>query len=134
MAVRQVAAVGQVHPHDPIAGLQDGEVDRLVRLGPGVGLDVGVLGAEQLTQPLARQPLHHVDELAAAVVAPSGVALRVLVREDRAGGAQHRFAREVLRGDQLDAGVLSLDLVVDRLGDLGVGSQQLFVGHASLRQ
>ena len=54
-AVGQVAAVGQVHGQDGVAGLQAGEVDRHVGLGPGVRLDVGLLGAEELAGP-ARWP------------------------------------------------------------------------------
>ena len=48
MAVRQVAAVRQVHAEHGVARLQQREVDRHVRLRAGVRLHVGVLGAEQL--------------------------------------------------------------------------------------
>ena len=48
MAVREVAAVRQVHPEHRVARLQQREVDRHVRLRAGVRLHVGVLGAEQL--------------------------------------------------------------------------------------
>ncbi len=121
MAVGQVAAAGEVHAHQRVAGLEDGEVDRHVGLAAAVRLDVDVLGAEQLLGPLARQPLGVVDELAAAVVAPSGVALGVLVGHHRRRRLAHRGAGEVLRGDQLEAVVLAPDLGGDRLLDLRIG-------------
>ena len=52
-------------------------------------LHVRVLGAEQLLGPVDGQLLGHVDELAAAVVAPARVALGVLVGEDGALGLEH---------------------------------------------
>jgi hypothetical protein len=45
-AVGQVAAFGQVHAHDGIAGFEEGEEDGLVGGGAAVGLDVGSLGTE----------------------------------------------------------------------------------------
>ena len=48
MAVREVAAVREVHAEDGVAGLEQREVDGHVRLRAGVRLHVGVLGAEQL--------------------------------------------------------------------------------------
>ena len=47
-AVRQVAALGEVHRQDGVADLQRGEVDGLVGRRARVRLDVGVLGAEEL--------------------------------------------------------------------------------------
>ena len=65
--------------------------------------------------------LDDVDELAAAVVALARIALGVLVGQHRAGRFEHRAADEVLRGDQLEAVVLAMQLVADRAGDLGIG-------------
>ncbi len=48
--MRQVAAVGQVHAHDPVAGLEDGHIGGRVGLGAGVRLDVDVLGARKELQ------------------------------------------------------------------------------------
>jgi len=50
-----------------------------VGLGAGVRLDVGVVGAVQLQRPIDRQLLYLVDPLAATVIAPSRIALGVLV-------------------------------------------------------
>ena len=121
MAVRQVAAVRQVHAEDRVARLQQREIHRHVRLRARVRLHVGVLGAEQLLGPRDRQRLGDVDELAAAVVALARIPLGVLVGQHRAGRLQHGLADEVLRGDQLEAGVLPVLLVADGLGDLRVG-------------
>ena len=90
----------------------------------GVRLHVGVLGAEELLGAVARQVLDHVGKLASAVVALAGIALGVLVGEDRAGGFEHGFADEILRGDQLQPFVLAALLVFDCLRDLGIGFRQ----------
>ena len=120
-AVGEVAAFGQAHAHDRVAGLEQGEEHRLVGLRAGVRLDVGEAGVEQLLDPVDGQLLGHVDELAAAVVALARVALGVLVGELAALGRHHRGGGVVLRGDQLDVLFLALVLALDDRGDLRVG-------------
>ena len=69
VTVGEVPAAGEIHPHQGVARAEHREVDGGVRRGAGVRLDVGVLGAEELLQPLDRQGLDPVDHLAATVVA-----------------------------------------------------------------
>ena len=97
MAVREVAAVGQVHRQVGVARLEQRHQHGHVGLAAAVGLDVGRLAPEQLLRAIARQPLDRVDVLAAAVVAPSGVALGVLVRHHRGHRLTHRARAVVLR-------------------------------------
>ena len=120
VAVREVAAVRQVHAQDGVAGLQHRGVGGLIGLRAGMRLHVGVLGAEQLLGALARQVFDDVGELAAAVVALAGIAFGVLVGEDAAGGFEDRFGGEVLAGDQFELRVLALGFMLDRLVDLGI--------------
>jgi hypothetical protein len=132
--VGQVAAVVEPHGQDGGARLQQGLVDGQVGVGPGVRLHVGVLGPEQRGGPVAGQVLHLVDDLVAAVVALARVALGVLVGQHRARRGQHGRRGEVLRGDQLQRGLLALQLLVDQPGHLGVGGQCGVVGaHGFLR-
>jgi len=98
-------------------GLVHGEVG----LGAGVGLHIGIIGAEELLGPLNGDVLHHVHALTAAVVALAGIALCVLVGEDGAGGGQDSGADDVLRGDQLDVLLLAVVLGADGLSHLGIG-------------
>ena len=77
-------------PEDGVARLDGGEVYAHVGLAARMGLDVGVVRAEEGLGPLAREVLGHVDELAAAVVALARIALGVLIGEDRARGLHHR--------------------------------------------
>ncbi len=121
MAVRQMAAVRQVHPEHRVARFQQRQVDRHVGLRAGVRLDVGVIGAKQCRRARNRRPFDDVDELAASVVALAGVALGVLVRQHRSGGFENRLAHEILRGDQLETAVLAVQLVAKRGGDFGIG-------------
>ncbi len=131
MSVGEMAAAGEVHAHQLVAGLQEGEVDRHVGRRAAVRLDVDVLGAEELLGAVDGEALDHVDELAAAVVAAAGVALGVLVRHHAAGGFQHGAADEVLRRDQLEPEVLARALVGDGLVDLRIGGfQRAVIGHS----
>ena len=112
--------MGEREAHDRVAGLQQREVHRRVRLRAGVRLDVGVLGAEQRLGAVDRELLDDVDVLAAAVVALAGIALGVLVREDAALALQDRLRDEVLRRDHLERALLAVQLARDDVGDLGV--------------
>ena len=71
-AVGEVAAVGEAHAEDRVAGVEHRVVDGHVGLRAGVRLDVGVVGAEQLLGAVAGDVLDDVDDLAAAVVALAG--------------------------------------------------------------
>ncbi len=119
-AVAQMAAVGQIHAEHRVAGLQQGEECRQIGIGTGVGLDVGVRTAEQLTGPLPRQLLRHVHGIAAAVIPLSGIALRILVGETGAHGQQDSLADDVLGGDQLDVVLLPVEFLLNRCPHLGV--------------
>ena len=119
-AVGQVAALVEAEAEHRVARLQERVVDGHVRLRAGVRLHVDVLGAEELLRAIARQVLGNVDDLAAAVVAPARVALGVLAGEDAAHRLEHREARVVLGGDQLQVGARALLLVAHDLRDLGI--------------
>ena len=119
-AVGQVAAVVEPHGQDGGARLEEGLVDGQIGVGPGMGLHVGVVGPEEGGGTVPGQVLDLVDDLVAAVVALPGVALGVLVGEHRTGGGQHGGRGEVLRGDELQRGLLATFLLVDEAGDLGI--------------
>jgi len=119
-AVGEVAAFGQAHAHDGVAGLQQGEEDALVGLAAGVGLHVGEVGSVELLEPVDGELLGNVDELAAAVITLAGVALGVLVGELGALGLHHRRRRIVLRGNELDVLFLPPVLRLDRAPELRV--------------
>ena len=117
----QVAAVGEVHAHDPVAGFEDAEVGGHVGLRARVRLDVDVLGARvEGERTLLGESLGDVDELAATVVALARQALGVLVGEPRALGFHDRGGDVVLARDQLDLVVLAAALADHRLPQDGV--------------
>src|SRR6188472_2858254 len=118
--VREMTAVGELEREDGVAGLERREVDRHVRLRPGMRLDVRVLGTEERLRAVDRELLDLVDDLAAAVVAAAGISLRVLVRRNASDGLEDRRPREVLRGDQLDLAALPLELPFEQGSDLGI--------------
>ena len=69
VAVREVAAVGEVHGEHLVAGLEHGEIDGHVGLAAGVRLDVGVLGAEELLRAVDGELLDDVHVFTTAVPA-----------------------------------------------------------------
>jgi len=97
-----------------------------------VRLHVGVIGAEELADAVARDVLDDVDLLAATVVALAGESLGVLVGEHGAGGLKYRERHEVLGGDQLDGAALACELGVDRGSDLRVLRWDVRECHAPL--
>src|SRR3546814_13700956 len=64
-----------------VPGRQQGEQDALVGLRAGMRLHVDELAVEKLARARDGELLHHVDEFAAAVVAPVRIALGILVGE-----------------------------------------------------
>ncbi len=122
-AVRQMAAVGQVEPQHGVARLHGRQIDGHVGLAAGVGLHVGVLGAEELLRPIAGQILDHVDVLAAAVIPPAGIALGIFVRQHAADGLHDGRAGVVLAGDHLQAVLLAIDFGGDGGQTCGSSSQ-----------
>src|SRR5262245_57418160 len=101
MAVRKVAAMGEVESQNRVARLEQGHVRSHIGLRARMRLDVGMFGGEELLGAIARQVLYYVCELTAAIVTLAGITLRVLVGENGAGSLQHRQADKILRRDQL---------------------------------
>ena len=122
--VGQVAAVVQGQAKDRVARLEHRHVGGVVGLRAGVGLDVRMLGPEELQRPVDRQLLGHVDLLAAAVIAAAGIALGVLVGEHGARRLQHGLGHEVLRGDHLQRRLLAVELTVQHTRYVGVHLRQ----------
>ena len=114
VAVREMTAVREVHAQHRVARLQQGEVHRHVRLRAGMRLDVGVFGPEQVLGAGDRERLGDVDELASTVVPFARIPFGVLVRHHRSGCFENGLAHEVLRRDELEAGVLPMTLVRNR--------------------
>ncbi|CAB4344353.1 unannotated protein [freshwater metagenome] len=88
--------MGQRKPHQRVARLQQRVVDGGIGRCPGMRLDVGVIGSEQLLRAIDPELLGDIDKLAAAVVALSRVALGILVGENAALAFENRLGNEVL--------------------------------------
>mmetsp|Transcript_59875 Transcript_59875/g.129806 ORF Transcript_59875/g.129806 Transcript_59875/m.129806 type:complete len:323 (+) Transcript_59875:642-1610(+) len=117
VAVRQVAAVGEVQAHDAVVHVAQRGVDLEVGRRSAQGLHVnppvlGVKPARLQCPPLAKR-FSLIDKLVASVVACAGVALGVLVHHDGAHRLEHALRGEVLRGDQVDTSSLPVLLPID---------------------
>ena len=86
----QVTTMIEAQSHHRIPGLERREVRGHVRLRARMRLDVGVVCSEKAQRALDCKTLGDVDELAAAVVAPAGVALGVLVGQRPTPGPRAR--------------------------------------------
>ena len=112
-AVREVAALIERHAHELVAGLQQRHEHRLVGLRAGMRLDVGERAVEQLAGAVDGELLGLVDLLAAAVVAPAGIALGIFVGEHRARRFQDGARDDVLRSYELDLLALAVQFALE---------------------
>jgi hypothetical protein len=111
----------QVETEKGIAGLHQREERSDVGRRARMRLHVRKSGAEQLLDPVDREPLRDIDVLAAAVIATARIALGVFVGQHRALRLQHRAADDVFGRDQFDFVALATEFLADRVEDFGVG-------------
>src|SRR4030095_6420988 len=96
------------------------EVERQVGRRSRVGLDIGVVDAEQRLRPFDGELLNLVDDLLTLVVAPAGITLGVLIGQYGSGRFKNGPGDVVLARDQADFLCLPATLRVDQPGDLRV--------------
>ena len=123
-AVGEVAAGGEVEPHDAVVRVEEGGVDGEVGGRSGVGLDVDapLLGVEAvgLEGTGLTERLDLVDDLVAAVVAGARQTLGVLVGEGGPEALHDGAGGEVLGRDELEAGPLAALLLLDEVVHLRI--------------
>lgn len=78
-AVSEMAAALQAHAQNFVAGFQQRQIYRLIRLAAGVRLHVNITRAEKLLRAGYRQHLNLINELTAAVVAVLVIAFGVFI-------------------------------------------------------
>ena len=117
VAVRQMAAVAQIHRQHFVAGFQHGKINRHVRAGTGVRLDIGVFGAENFLCAVNRELFDGINVFATAIPAFFGIAFGVFVRQHRALRLHDGRTGEIFAGDHLDVFLLALAFMVNRLGN-----------------
>ena len=88
---------------------------------PECGWTLAKLQSNSLLGAVDGELLGLVDVLAAAVVAPAGIALGVFVGQHRALRLEHGARDDVLRGDQLDLLLLAVQLALERRIDRRIG-------------
>src|SRR5580704_2959589 len=115
----------QGHSHDRLPWREEGKVDGQVRGRTRVRLDVGVLDAEKPLSALDRDALYLVDELLALVIAPTRIALGVLVRQHAPRRLEHRDGYVVLRRNEPDLVALPSCLGLDELGDIWIAARDV---------
>ena len=119
-AVGQVPAVGQVKAQHDVARIKDREVHGRIGLGPGVWLDVDVLGPEEFLGSIAGEVFDNVNVFAPAIVAVSGVAFGILIGQHAAHALHDGGAGVVLAGDHFQTVALAMDFAGDGHPDVRV--------------
>ncbi|MPN15215.1 hypothetical protein SDC9_162544 [bioreactor metagenome] len=114
-AVGQVAAVGEIHAENGISQVAQCLIDRIVCLRAAVGLNVDMVGAEDLFGAVSRDVLHHVHALAAAVVPFSGVTFGVFIGQNGGSCGHNGLAHKIFRCDQFNVSPLPVVLRSDSL-------------------
>ncbi len=95
-SVGEMTAFRQAHSQDLVTGIDKRQVCGQIRVRAGVGLNVDMLRAEELLRAIDRQRFDHIDVFASAVIALSGISLRVFVGQHAADRSQHGGRDEVL--------------------------------------
>ena len=126
MAVREMAAVREIHGQNLVAGFQHRKINRHVGLRAAVRLHVDVLAAEKSLRAIDRQLFSGIDIFAAAVPAFPRIAFGVLVREHAALRFHDCAAGEIFRRDQFDVFALTFFLGDDGVEDFRIDSAQRF--------
>ena len=106
-AVGEVPTVDEGHSHNGVVRLDESGVGGQVRHGARIRLDVGVVGLENLLGAVLGHFFDQVRDLLAFVVAFTGVALGIFVRQAARGG-RHDGPRDVILGrNQADRAALA---------------------------
>ena len=138
-AVGEMAAGGEIEPHEGVARLHQRHEHFGIGRGAGMRLHIGERAAEQLGHPLDRQPFDDVDILAAAVIAPARQPFRILVGQHGALRLKDGAADDIFRCDQLDLMALAAQFQADRLGNFRIafgehgGEEALFRDLCTMR-
>ena len=122
--VGEVTSMAEVHAHDRVAWLQEGQEHGEVGLSAAMGLNIRPSCTEQLFRPFDRQLLDCIHVLTTAVVALVRQPFGVLIGENGSLSLHHRAGGEVLRRDQLKVGFLTVLLLLNQGSDRGVGIGQ----------
>ena len=83
-------------------------------------LNIGMLSAEELLGSLSGNVLHHVDTLAAAIVSLARITLGIFVSKNCSHGSHNCRGDDILRGDELDISLLTLELKLHGFAHLRV--------------
>ena len=116
----QVAAVGQIHADDRVAGLEQRHIGGEVGLRAGMRLHIGIFCAKELLGAVDGDLLDDVGIFTAAVVAFAGVALGVFIGQNAAHGRDDGGRGDIFGRDQLDVLLLAMVFILHLGGDLRV--------------
>gem|GEM_PF-1130256 len=112
--------MGEVHGHEGVAGLHEGEINGHVGGCAGVGLDVGGFGTVEFADAFDAERLDFIDDFAAAVVPFAGIAFGVFIGENGGHCLADSEGGNVFAGDEFEVFFLPFFFFVDEFGDCGV--------------
>ena len=124
--MRQMPAGIKRQSHNQVIGLQQSHINRGIGLRTGVRLHVGKCRIKQLFGTLNRQIFHHIDKLAAAIIASMRITFRIFIGHNRPLRFQHRRRHNIFRSNQLDLILLAAFFQSNRLKNRLIFHLQIF--------
>src|SRR5208283_1722228 len=95
-SMREMTTVREIQPHYRVSWLAQRDINGEVRWRARVWLYVGIRHLEQSLGPLYSESLYLVYEFVAGIIPSSGIALGVLIGENRPERLQDGYAGEIL--------------------------------------
>ena len=115
-----MTALGKVHAHHRVAGREQCEIHRHIRLCARVGLNIGKIRAEQFTRAAHRDILYNIHTFATAVIAFARIAFGVFVGQHTTHRRHYRGRNDVFAGNQFQISLLAGKFFAHRRTDFGV--------------
>ena len=108
----QMPARCEVHAKDGIPRLKQCKEDALISLRPRIWLHIGEANPEQRASPLNGEIFCDIYMLTPAIITLPRITFGIFIGEDRALGLQDGLRDDVLRGNQLNFMLLTMQLIL----------------------
>ena len=121
----QMTAISQVHTHNSITRSQQGKEHCHIGLSTRMRLYIGIACTKKLLGSINSQLLYHIYVFAATIVTLTWIALCIFIGEDTALSSHNSLADNILGSNQLQLVSLTIQLLVNCLGNLWIYSVQI---------
>jgi hypothetical protein len=110
----------QVETQDRIARLENSQKQRSIGLGAAMGLNIRIITAEDLFEPVNSQLLDLIYDLTPSIISAARVAFRIFIGKYGPHRLHDGLRSKVLGGYQFDSMTLTFQFFPDEIKDKGV--------------